>query len=164
MTEKTLVPTEKRAAAAPALRWHRRVFQSPLYGRNVDRAAKTKARLGLAMVGFAVIYAIIAGRLVLYAVAPESRISHRGGTVDAVATARPDLVDRNGEILATDLKVPSLFAEPRRIIDPDEAFVQSAPPGLGPPSAVIPLSIVTMYVYPYDIASRLSTGECPAGC
>jgi cell division protein FtsI (penicillin-binding protein 3) len=123
MTETTKrAAAEKPAAATPALRWHRRVFQSLLYGSNVDRAAKTKARLGLAMVGFAVIYGIIAGRLVLYAVVPESRISHRGAAVDAVATARPDLVDRNGEILATDLKVPSLFAEPRRIIDPDEAL------------------------------------------
>ncbi len=50
------------------------------------------------------------------------------------------------------------------LVDPVEAFVQSAPAGLGKPSAVIPLTIVTMYVYPYDIASRLSTGECPAGC
>src|SRR5262249_40573185 len=30
--------------------------------------------------------------------------------------------DRNGEILATDVKTPSLFAEPRRIIDVDEAI------------------------------------------
>ena len=40
---------------------------------------------------------------------------------DAVATARPDILDRNGEILATDVRMPSLFAEPRRIIDVDEA-------------------------------------------
>jgi len=45
----------------------------------------------------------------------------RGGSTDAVATARPDIIDRNGEVLATDIKTPSLFAEPRRIIDPDEA-------------------------------------------
>ncbi|HTR89330.1 MAG TPA: hypothetical protein VMG62_04370 [Solirubrobacteraceae bacterium] len=50
------------------------------------------------------------------------------------------------------------------IVDPSEAFVQSAPAGLGRPTAVIPLTIVTMYVYPYDIASRLTTGECPSGC
>jgi cell division protein FtsI (penicillin-binding protein 3) len=106
----------------PAAPWHRRVFQSLLYGRNVDRARKTKARLGLAIVGFAVVYAIIAGRLVLYAVAPDTRAAHRGVATDAVATARPDLLDRNGEILATDLKTPSLFAEPKRIIDPDEAL------------------------------------------
>ena len=31
--------------------------------------------------------------------------------------ARPDLLDRNGEILATDVKTMSVFAEPNRIID-----------------------------------------------
>ena len=38
-----------------------------------------------------------------------------------LATGRPDLVDRNGEVLATDIKMASLFAEPRNILDPDEA-------------------------------------------
>src|SRR5229473_512466 len=41
---------------------------------------------------------------------------------DAIATARPDIIDRNGEVLATDVKAPSLFGEPRRIIDKDEAI------------------------------------------
>jgi cell division protein FtsI (penicillin-binding protein 3) len=40
---------------------------------------------------------------------------------DAVATARPDILDRRGDILATDVKSPSLFAEPRKLIDVDEA-------------------------------------------
>ena len=35
----------------------------------------------------------------------------------ALATGRPDIVDRNGEMLATDIKTASLFAEPRNIID-----------------------------------------------
>ena len=34
---------------------------------------------------------------------------------------RGDILDRNGQILATDVRAPSLFAEPRRIIDLDEA-------------------------------------------
>ncbi|RVD65314.1 penicillin-binding protein 2, partial [Mesorhizobium sp. M4A.F.Ca.ET.029.04.2.1] len=36
--------------------------------------------------------------------------------------SRPDIVDRNGEVLATDIKTASLFAEPRRIVDADEAI------------------------------------------
>ena len=40
---------------------------------------------------------------------------------DIVATARPDILDRNGEVLATDVRTPSLFGEPRRLIDVDEA-------------------------------------------
>src|SRR6185369_11265219 len=52
---------------------------------------------------------------------PDTHVARRGGSGDAVATSRPDILDRRGEILATDVMMPSLFAEPRRIIDADEA-------------------------------------------
>ncbi len=109
------------AAQAPRGPWHRRIVQALLYGRNVDRDRKAKARIGLAVVAFALVYGIIATRLVVFAVAPDSHAVRRMGSPDAVATARPDILDRNGEILATDVKTPSLFAEPRRLIDVDEA-------------------------------------------
>src|SRR6201996_2828039 len=48
--------------------------------------------------------------------------ARRPAAQDAIATARPDIIDRNGEILATDVRTPSLFGEPRRIIDKDEAI------------------------------------------
>ena len=38
-----------------------------------------------------------------------------------MATARPDILDRRGEMLATDVRAPSLFGEPKRLIDVDEA-------------------------------------------
>ena len=105
----------------PAMAWHRRLVQALLYGDNVDRDRKARARLGLAMLGFAAIYCVIAGKLVFFALVPDSHPERHTGTGDAVATARPDIVDRNGEVLATDVKRPSLFAEPRRVIDVDEA-------------------------------------------
>jgi cell division protein FtsI (penicillin-binding protein 3) len=107
-------------APRPAEPWHRRFMRSLLYGADVDRRAKAGARVGLAIVFFAVIYAVIAGRLVVFGLTadPHARRLH---AQDRVATARPDILDRNGEILATDVTVPSLFAEPRRIIDVDEA-------------------------------------------
>jgi cell division protein FtsI (penicillin-binding protein 3) len=101
-------------------RWQR-VLRSLLYGLDVDRNVKAKARLGLAIVAFAGIFSIIAFRLVMFAVTGEGHGGRRSITQDAVATARPDILDRNGEILATDIKTPSLFAEPRKIIDVDEA-------------------------------------------
>ncbi len=109
-----------RGKTAQESRWQR-ALRSLLYGRDVDRNVKAKARLGLAIVGFAAIYSIIAVRLVMFATISDGHGGRRSVTQDAVATARPDILDRNGEILATDVKTPSLFAEPRKIIDVDEA-------------------------------------------
>jgi cell division protein FtsI (penicillin-binding protein 3) len=43
-----------------------------------------------------------------------------------VVASRPDIVDRNGELLATDLNMVSLYAEPRRIVDADEVIEKLA--------------------------------------
>ncbi|MDQ2080349.1 penicillin-binding protein 2 [Xanthobacteraceae bacterium Astr-EGSB] len=122
MDEQVEIPSPLEIAAARPMPWHRRVIQGLLYGRNVDRHRKAKARIGLAILGFSIVYMIIAAKLVVFAVAPESHVARRGRAQDAVATARPDILDRRGRILATDVKMPSLFAEPRRIIDVDEAI------------------------------------------
>lgn len=115
--------------AAPATRtekstepWRRRLIRSLLYGRNVDRVAKARARVGLAMLAFASVYALIGGRLVMFAIGADAHGARRAAAQEVVATARPDIVDRNGAILATDVKASSLFGEPRRIIDKDEAI------------------------------------------
>jgi cell division protein FtsI (penicillin-binding protein 3) len=113
-----LLPAEKQSQHQP---WRRWLIRKMLYGSDVNRTAKARARVGLAIAGFAAVYCIIAARLVMFALAPDSRIVHRVVSSDAVATARPDIDDRNGEILATDVRVPSLYGEPRRLIDVDEA-------------------------------------------
>jgi cell division protein FtsI (penicillin-binding protein 3) len=102
--------------------WWQRFIRSLLYGRDVDRAAKARARVGFAILAFAAVYAIIGGRLVMFAIGADGPSARRAAAQDAIATARPDIVDRNGEVLATDVKSPSLFGEPRRIIDKDEAI------------------------------------------
>ena len=111
-----------RRAATPATEsWRSRLTRTLLYGRNVDRTAKAKARIVLAILLFVTGYSVIAGRLVMFAAVPDSQLARRAGGHDAVATSRPDIVDRNGEMLATDVRTPSLFGEPHRIIDVDEA-------------------------------------------
>ncbi|SFO37417.1 cell division protein FtsI (penicillin-binding protein 3), partial [Bradyrhizobium sp. Ghvi] len=103
-------------------RWRHKLIRNLLYGRNVDRAAKARARVGLAMLAFATVYALIGGRLVMFAIGADAHSARRAAAQEVVATARPDIVDRNGAILATDVKASSLFGEPRRIIDKDEAI------------------------------------------
>ena len=115
------VPPRDPPRDAPRDPWRRRLVNTLLYGRNVDRTVKARARIGLAILIFVIGYSIIATRLVLFAALPDSHLARRAMGPDAVATARPDVLDRNGEILATDVRTPSLFAEPHRIIDVDEA-------------------------------------------
>jgi cell division protein FtsI (penicillin-binding protein 3) len=106
---------------SPAEPWRRRLMRKLLYGTAVDRSAKARARIMLAILAFAAVYMIIAIRLVMFAIASNSQTAHRVVSGDAIATARPDILDRNGEVLATDVRVPSLYGEPRRLIDVDEA-------------------------------------------
>jgi cell division protein FtsI (penicillin-binding protein 3) len=114
-------PAREPARAVSSEPWRRRIVRTLLYGKNVDRAAKARARIGLAILVFMLGYSVIAAKLVIFAATPDGHGVRRPMVQDAVATARPDILDRNGEILATDVRTPSLFAEPQRIIDVDEA-------------------------------------------
>ncbi len=40
----------------------------------------------------------------------------------AISYSRPDIVDRNGRLLATDVEVHSLYADPAKVLDVDEAL------------------------------------------
>jgi cell division protein FtsI (penicillin-binding protein 3) len=79
-------------------------------------------RLGLAAILFSIIFTVLMGRLVAFALTPNDITdSVRRAAASDISAARPDIVDRTGAILATDVKTVSIFAEPRRIIDKDEA-------------------------------------------
>jgi len=85
-------------------------------------SSQVKSRVYVAMVAFVAVYAMIGGRLVQLAQMDDEVNKIVATAADSVAASRPDLLDRNGEILATDIKTASLYAEPRRIIDVDEAL------------------------------------------
>lgn len=85
-----------------------------------DSQASGRGRVIIAIGCFVAVYAIIGARLVQYGVT-EIEHGQNYASVDRILAARPDLVDRNGAVLASDIRVASLFGEPRRIIDPDEA-------------------------------------------
>ncbi|AZO13840.1 penicillin-binding protein 2 [Mesorhizobium sp. M2A.F.Ca.ET.043.05.1.1] len=80
---------------------------------------KARTRIVMTMAVFFTLYSTIAGRLV-YLGLQNPDLSD--GPQSRVTASRPDIVDRNGEVLATDIKTASLFAEPRRIVDADEAI------------------------------------------
>lgn len=77
-------------------------------------------RLRLVMLGFAVCFALIAGRAgQLSMLAPDVTRTARS---DTYRMPRPDIVDRNGVLLASDIQIASLWANPRKIIDVEEAI------------------------------------------
>ena len=89
------------------------------------RRANSKHRVGILIAGFGLVFAAVCGRLVQYGLAEPVLTSSIYSNANAVAS-RPNIVDRNGELLATDLRMVSLFAEPRRIVDADEAVERLA--------------------------------------
>jgi len=93
-------------------------FLAGLFSMRMD---KSRQRLIFVALIFLGLYGAIASRLVHYARNPETTQVLRRASGESIAAARPDIVDRNGVVLATDIKMMSVFAEPRRIIDKDEA-------------------------------------------
>ena len=91
------------------------------YGLFRMHFEKGQARILLLSLVFALIFLVIAGRLMSFALFPDVQGLVRKATSGQVTAARPDIVDRNGVVMATDIKTVSVFAEPRKIIDKDEA-------------------------------------------
>lgn len=81
-----------------------------------------RSRIFFAMTIFVFVYGAIAGRLILLGLQDGDPAERFLAAQSSVAQARPDIVDRNGEILATDIKSAALYAEPRKIPDTDEVF------------------------------------------
>ncbi|WP_082733852.1 peptidoglycan D,D-transpeptidase FtsI family protein [Polycladidibacter hongkongensis] len=81
-----------------------------------------KSRIYMAMLTFFLAYAAIAGRLVSLGLQGEDGPSRYVSAQQKQQTSRPDILDRNGEILATDIKSASLYAEPIKIPDADEVY------------------------------------------
>lgn len=90
-------------------------------GQRKKRAAQARNRVGIMAVCFVAVYCVIGGRLVQYGLTKPETVSSIA-PADRLMASRPDLLDRNGEVLATDIRTVSLFAEPHRIVDVDEAI------------------------------------------
>ncbi|SDR35740.1 penicillin-binding protein 2 [Pseudovibrio sp. Tun.PSC04-5.I4] len=101
----------------------RRSKSSPKHGTSAIRLrGPGRSRIFFAMVLFIGVYGAIAGRLVLLGLQDGDPAERFLAAQNSGTQSRPDIVDRNGEILATDIKSAALYAEPRKIPDTDEVF------------------------------------------
>ncbi len=94
-------------------------------GTSERRRRDSRQRLTFLIAGFAVMYIVVGARLVQYGLVEPVVTGSILPSANAVAT-RPDILDRNGELLATDINTVSLYAEPRRIVDADEVVEKLA--------------------------------------
>ncbi len=92
--------------------------------RATGQAKLARARIMMLAGGLVICYAAIFARLTYFDMEPKTDTS--AIPPDHVSAARPDIVDRNGELLATDIRTVSMFAEPNRVVDPDEAVEKIA--------------------------------------
>lgn len=85
-----------------------------------------RTRLVAAMAFFCVAFLVIAARLTfltLFGEPPDINITHAQSGDESV-TARADITDRNGVLLATSLPTVSLCADAKKILDPNAAAKQ----------------------------------------
>lgn len=94
-------------------------------GNRKADASRGSNRVALAMIAFMLVFMTMGGRLVEYGLRSPETVSSIPPS-NRLLASRPDLRDRNGEVLATDIRTVSLFAQPHKIADPDEVVEQLA--------------------------------------
>ncbi|WP_409360782.1 peptidoglycan D,D-transpeptidase FtsI family protein [Bartonella heixiaziensis] len=87
----------------------------------IRRPYSSRPRLLFSLLCFLILYGVMGACLISYGL-EGGQIEEAKGPRILQLTARPNIIDRNGRLLATDIKTYSLFAEPRRIIDVDETI------------------------------------------
>lgn len=91
-----------------------------------DPLSICKNRVAFAMLGFILVYAIIGIRLFEVCVAPNLHAAEQEEENHLRAYAqnpikRADITDRNGTIIATSLPTVNLYANPKKILNPERA-------------------------------------------
>ncbi len=89
-------------------------------GERRSSVSMAQSRLSMLAVAFVIGYLLIAVRLLDLSVVQglsAERLVEKENSVQQIAKRRGDVYDRNGFLLATTLKVPSLFVDPSFVLD-----------------------------------------------
>ena len=127
-----MIDAGRRAGAAHAVDGDRVTLEGA-----ADRALKTgRNRLLFTGALFVLAYLVVAARLVDLTVVRdglEPRLADRTAPAAGARLDRNDIIDRNGVLLATNLPTASVYANPRLVLDADEAVAKLAAvlPGVG---------------------------------
>ena len=98
---------------------------SDIDGSRKAKSGQARSRVVLIIASFGIVYCVIGARLVEFA-STEPEVTSSILPPERLLASRPDIVDRNGALLATDIRTVSLFAEPNKIVDVDDAVEKLA--------------------------------------
>ncbi len=88
---------------------------------KAPRRANLRLRFAMVVLTVCGAFACVSGQLVRLALMAQADVAITVSDAIPQSFARPDLADRKGRLLATDIAVPSLYADPSIILDRDEA-------------------------------------------
>lgn len=120
-------PASIRQGNRPCAADRRPVFECPsVRSDGVFRSAMETGRTRLLITGAMMALAFIAvavrtADVSVFSASEEAGIARAIPSAQPMKTERADIVDRNGVVVATSLQTVSLYADPRRVIDPAEA-------------------------------------------
>ncbi len=92
-----------------------------LDGGKKARGNLTRTRIRVLMLVIALALALVVGKLITLGRTDTDTIIE-GRALGEITATRPTILDRNGTELAVDIRVPSLFAEPNRMVDKEAAI------------------------------------------
>ncbi len=92
-----------------------------LDGARKARGTLTRTRIRVLMAFLVLAFALIVGKLVTLG-GTDTDAEIEGRAMDEITATRPPILDRNGIEMAVDIRVPSLYAEPNRMIDKEGAI------------------------------------------
>ena len=72
------------------------------------------------LAGTVLAFTVVAGELTMLGLTSRQQITLAVSEPVATSFSRPDIIDRNGRLLATDVEAPSLFVDPAIVLDRDE--------------------------------------------
>ncbi len=124
------------------------MIDDPRARRRTEQADPVRGRVIFCAAVFAVIFGALAVRMAQIAIFSPSG-SGAVAFTETGPTGRPDILDRNGVLLATDLQVASVYADPRDVWDPEEtaAALLTVFPELNEQALVARLKAKTGFVW-----------------